>query len=73
MVGAYGNVGAVTFLTVFSLVSNPSTFFYTISGCAVFCAIASLFLKEPKGSFADVHHCETDGGEATATPEPVTA
>jgi len=73
MVGAYGNVGAVTFLTVFSLVTNSSTFFYTISGCAVFCAIASLFLKEPKGSFADVHHCETDGGEATANPEPLTA
>ncbi len=59
MVGAYGNVGAVTFLTVLSFVS-PSTFFLTISGCAIFCLAASLFLKEPKGSFADAHHDEME-------------
>ncbi len=59
MVGAYGNVGAVTFLTVLSFVT-PSTFFLTISGCAIFCLIASLFLKEPKGSFADTHHDEVE-------------
>ena len=57
MVGAYGNVGAVCFLTVFSFVS-PSAFFLTIAGAAVFCALASLFLREPKGSFDDTHHDE---------------
>ncbi len=58
MVGAYGNVGAVVFLTVFSLVGEAATFFYFIGACAVVTAVASLFLKEPKGSFADVHHDE---------------
>ncbi len=74
MVGAYGNVGAVVFLTVFSIVAEASTFFLTISGCAVVCGIASLFLKEPKGSFADLHHDEeieaqpaiANSGEASA-------
>ena len=68
MVGAYGNVGAVCFLTVFSFVS-PSAFFLTIAGAAVFCAVASLFLKEPKGSFADAHHDEEapSGASVTAT------
>lgn len=65
MVGAYGNVGAVCLLTVFSFVS-PSTFFLTISGCAVVCMIASLALKEPKGSFADAHHDEADLNDPAA-------
>ncbi len=56
MVGAYGNVGAVVFLTVFSLVSEPSTFFRVIAGAAVLCLILSLFLREPKSSFGDAHH-----------------
>jgi len=56
MVGAYGNVGAVCFLTVFSLEGvDGSTFFSVIGGCAIFCLIVSLFLKEPEGSFADAH------------------
>ena len=66
MVGAYGNVGAVCLLTVFSFVS-PSSFFLTISGCAIVCLIASLFLKEPKGSFADAHHDEVEPEGATTT------
>ena len=69
MVGAYGNVGAVCFLTVFSLVSEASTFFLTISGCAVICGIASLFLKEPKGSFADAHY---DDEAFEPAPSPAT-
>ncbi|MDP7061771.1 MAG: NarK family nitrate/nitrite MFS transporter [Planctomycetota bacterium] len=63
MVGAYGNVGAVCFLTMFSLY-KPETaarnFFLTIASCAIFCLVASLFLKEPKGSFADHHHDEVE-------------
>jgi len=47
LVGAYGNIGAVLFLTVFSLVS-PSVFFMTIAGGIAFAAICSLFLDEPK-------------------------
>ncbi|OUS28434.1 MFS transporter [Gammaproteobacteria bacterium 45_16_T64] len=53
MVGAYGNIGAVLFLTVFSLVS-PSIFFMTIAGGIAFAAVASMFLDEPKNALAEV-------------------
>ncbi len=53
MVGAYGNIGAVLFLTVFSFVS-PSVFFITISVGVAIAAIASMLLDEPKGAMAEV-------------------
>ena len=53
MTGAYGNVGAVCFLTVFSFVS-ASTFFYVIAARSVMAFVASLFLREPKGHMAEV-------------------
>ena len=54
MAGAYGNVGAVTFLTVLSFVS-PQVFFFTIAGAAVITVLAvALFLDEPKGHMAEV-------------------
>ncbi len=53
MVGAYGNIGAVLFLTVFSLVS-PSMFFLTIAGGIVFAMLCAFFLDEPKGTMAEI-------------------
>jgi len=53
MVGAYGNIGAVLFLTVFSLVS-PSVFFMTIAGSIAVAAVVSMFLDEPKSTMAEV-------------------
>ncbi|MBV1883098.1 MAG: MFS transporter [Pseudomonadales bacterium] len=47
MVGAYGNIGAVLFLTIFSFVS-PSVFFMVIAGGIAFAAVCALFLEEPK-------------------------
>ena len=53
MIGAYGNVGAVLFLTVLSFVS-PNIFFLTIAGTGVLTLLAVLiFLKEPKGQMAE--------------------
>jgi len=52
-VGAYGNVGAVVFLLVFSFVS-PSTFFATIGAGVAFATLCSLFLDEPKKTMAEV-------------------
>ena len=53
MAGAYGNVGAVTYLFVFSFV-DAKTFLYILSAGAlistIYCGIA---LKEPKDSFAE--------------------
>ncbi len=53
MVGAYGNVGAVLFLTVLSFVS-PQIFFLTIAGVALFVLVAIQFIEEPKGHMAEV-------------------
>lgn len=53
MVGAYGNVGGVVFLTVLSFVSY-STFFVVIAGSALVCLGSVVFLREPKGHIAEV-------------------
>ncbi|KZZ77738.1 hypothetical protein A3766_28090 [Oleiphilus sp. HI0132] len=53
MVGAYGNVGGVTFLTVYSFV-DASTFFMVIAGAAVACLALVQFLDEPKGHMHEV-------------------
>ncbi|MGR9074480.1 MAG: NarK family nitrate/nitrite MFS transporter [Gammaproteobacteria bacterium] len=53
MVGAYGNVGAVLFLTVLSFVS-PSVFFMVIGAGALFVLIAVQFVDEPKGHMAEI-------------------
>ena len=56
MAGAYGNVGAVFYLFVYTFVT-ANQFFYIIAGGAllafVFCLI---MLKEPKGGFAEEYH-----------------
>ena len=53
MAGAYGSVGAVTFLTVFSFV-DASTFFLVIAGAAIVTLGAIQFLDEPKGQTAEI-------------------
>lgn len=54
MTGAYGNVGAVVYLTVLSFV-DYQTFFYVIAGTAVFGLLVLLFMEEPKGKIAEVN------------------
>jgi len=54
MTGAYGNVGAVIFLTVLSFVSS-SIFFFVIGAAAIVTlVIVALFLDEPKGHMAEI-------------------
>lgn len=54
MVGAYGNVGGVLFLTVLSFVS-PQVFFLTIAATSAFAMIVTqLAFKEPEGAIAEV-------------------
>ena len=53
MAAAYGNVGAVAFLTVLSLVS-AQTFFLVIAATAVVTLIAVQFMDEPKGQMAEI-------------------
>jgi len=53
MTGAYGNVGAVIYLTIFTMV-DASTFFLVIAGTAVIGFISLLFLEEPQGHMTEV-------------------
>jgi NNP family nitrate/nitrite transporter-like MFS transporter len=53
MAGAYGNVGAVCFLTVYSFV-DASTFFLVIAASAFVAFAASWMLEEPSGHMAEV-------------------
>jgi NNP family nitrate/nitrite transporter-like MFS transporter len=53
MTGAYGNVGAVVYLTVLSLVDYQS-FFLVIACTAVLGFVTLLFMQEPKGTMTEV-------------------
>ena len=53
MAGAYGNVGAVVFLTIFSFV-DASTFFMIIAASSSLGFVATWFLDEPEGHVAEV-------------------
>jgi len=56
MAGSYGNVGAVFYLTVLTMV-EPNTFFFIIGGGALFSFLfCAIFLKEPQGSFGEEYH-----------------
>ncbi|WP_031294470.1 MFS transporter [Leptolyngbya sp. Heron Island J] len=62
-VGAYGNVGAVAYLTLYSLVPEGDIgniiFFQTLGVAAIIVAFLCFFiLEEPKGSFAEAHEGE---------------
>jgi NNP family nitrate/nitrite transporter-like MFS transporter len=78
MVGAYGNVGAVAYLTIYSLLplwmsggaadaeptpaviaASNSAFFQVLGIAGLIVGFLCYFvLKEPKGSFADLHEGE---------------
>ncbi len=53
MAGAYGNVGAVTYLFILSQVDSKTFFFILSAGAAVSVVACLLMLKEPEGSFGD--------------------
>ncbi|MCP4440415.1 MAG: MFS transporter [Aureispira sp.] len=56
MAGAYGNVGAVTYLFILSMV-DAKTFFFILSGGALISFIVCFFtLKEPEGAFGEGGH-----------------
>ncbi len=56
MTGAYGNVGAVCYLTVLSFV-NYHTFFWVIAASSFVGLLAVFLLQEPKGTMAEVLPC----------------
>ncbi|MGF1756854.1 NarK family nitrate/nitrite MFS transporter [Photobacterium sagamiensis] len=54
MTGAYGNVGAVCYLTVLSFV-DYGTFFYVIAATAVLGFVTLLLMEEPSGQIAEIN------------------
>ena len=64
-VGAYGNVGAVAYLTLFSLLPEGDignrVFFQTLGITALVVSfLCWFFMREPKGSFAEFHEGEEE-------------
>lgn len=53
MAGAYGNVGAVCYLVLYSLVSAKTFFFVIAAGAALSFLFCTFLLDEPKDAFAD--------------------
>ncbi|MCK5881170.1 MAG: MFS transporter [Sinobacterium sp.] len=53
MTGAYGNVGAASFLLVNSFVEAPVFFTVIAVSCAVVAVLLMLFLEEPSGQIAE--------------------
>jgi len=53
MTGAFGNVGAVTYLTILSFV-DYSTFFMLIAASAAIIFALVMFLEEPQGAMAEI-------------------
>jgi NNP family nitrate/nitrite transporter-like MFS transporter len=53
MVGAFGNVGAVMFLTVNSLISYEQFFFFIGIVAGIVFLIISIFLEEPSGHIVE--------------------
>lgn len=67
MAGAFGNVGAVIYLVIFSLV-DASTFFYILAaGAFVSFLFVMVFLKEPEGAFAEEMYTADELAQAEGT------
>ncbi len=69
MAGAYGNVGAVIYLVLFSLVDARTFFFILAAGAAVSFAMTWWLLEEPKGSFSASFDGDSDEPGAPAPVE----
>jgi NNP family nitrate/nitrite transporter-like MFS transporter len=69
MAGAYGNVGAVIYLVLFSLVDARTFFFVLSGGAAISFAVTFFMLQEPERAFADTFDEDTydDEHEVAAT------
>jgi NNP family nitrate/nitrite transporter-like MFS transporter len=53
MAGAYGNVGAVVYLVLYSMVDDKTFFYILASGALASFIFCWIMLREPEGSFAE--------------------
>ncbi|NEP41574.1 MAG: MFS transporter, partial [Okeania sp. SIO2H7] len=77
-VGAYGNVGAVVYLTLFSLLPEGdlgNRIFFEVLGVAgmIVAFLCAFCLKEPEGSFAEHHEGEVPEGLNASDRDTFTA
>ncbi|MCH8498378.1 MAG: MFS transporter [Marinobacter sp.] len=56
MAGAYGNVGAVCYLTLYTFVDASTFFFIIAAGAFISFAICFFWLKEPEGAFSEDYY-----------------
>ena len=61
MAGAYGNVGAVIYLVLFSLVDSRTFFFILAGGALVAFAVTLFMLQEPEGAFDEDFSHDSEG------------
>lgn len=66
MAGAYGNVGAVFYLTALTMVDSHQFFFVVGAGAFFSFLFCLLFLKEPHGAFAEEYHLSSVDKEQMA-------
>lgn len=66
MAGAYGNVGAVVYLVVYSLVDARTFFLLIAGGAAASFLVCLLFLREPEGGFSERLEAHTPRKEASS-------
>jgi NNP family nitrate/nitrite transporter-like MFS transporter len=69
MAGAYGNVGAVIYLVIFSLVDARTFFFILAVGAAASFTLCYALLEEPEGAFADDFHGANDAASPAITTQ----
>ncbi|MGO4889323.1 NarK family nitrate/nitrite MFS transporter [Anaerobacillus sp. MEB173] len=71
MAGAYGNVGSVVYLTIFTMVS-PQTFFFILAGGAFVSFFCCLFLlDEPKGGHGEEYELSSVDREVNQAEIPL--
>lgn len=70
MAGAYGNVGAVIYLVIFSLVDARTFFFILAGGAAISFLITAYLLGEPEDAFADDFEPESEQTGRVITTGP---
>jgi len=70
MAGAYGNVGAVIYLVLFSLVDARTFFFILAGGALASFLLTLLLLEEPEGAFEEDLDDVVEPATSGPTPDP---
>lgn len=67
MAGAYGNVGATVYLTLYTFVSPQQFFFVLATGAIISFVICYFWLEEPKNSFSSEYYLSESDLQTTSS------